>query len=141
MEKGRHSRIRTSADDRTDMRPRDWALLIVGLAVVAGLVAFVLLRSNRAVTDAPIAEVTQSPPAAAQPTDDHDHEAEAQVRRMSAAELQSAIDRGQAMAMDVRDIDSYAAGHIPGALHIPLAMVESQVAYLPRDKTIVAYCT
>ena len=124
------------------MRARDWALLIVGLAVVAGLVSFVLLRSSRQVTHEPVAEVTQSPAAAAEPsTADHDHGAVAQVPRMSAAELRSAIDRGQAMAMDVRDIDSYAAGHIPGALHIPLAMVGSQVAYLPRDKTIVAYCT
>jgi hypothetical protein len=43
--------------------------------------------------------------------------------------------------IDVRDADSYKERHIPGALHIPLAYIDGEVPYLPRDKPIVTYCT
>jgi hypothetical protein len=43
--------------------------------------------------------------------------------------------------IDVRDVDSYKERHIPGALHIPLAYIDGEVPYLPRDKPIVTYCT
>jgi len=73
--------------------------------------------------------------------EDHEHGAEVNVPRTDATELRSAMDRGEVIVIDVRDIDSYESGHIPGALHIPLAMLESQAPNLPRGKPIVAYCT
>jgi rhodanese-related sulfurtransferase len=60
---------------------------------------------------------------------------------MTPAELRTAIERGEAVAIDVRDADSYAAGHIAGAYHIPLAVLEGQVSFLPRGKLLVTYCT
>lgn len=121
------------------MQRRDWAVLGAGLVVVAGLLTFVGIRLNRPVADVPPATATTS---VVQPeTSDHDHAADAAVQRMTVAELRAAIHRGEAVAMDVRDADGYTGGHIPGSLHIPLNSIESQVPYLPRDKTIVAYCT
>ena len=121
------------------MRPKDWLILGAGLVVVAGLVAFVLMRTNRGAGQVPTAIVAPAP--AATTSNDHDHAAEASVRRITAAELRAALDRGDTVVIDVRDMDSYAAGHIPGSMHIPLSFIESQMQYLPRGKTIVAYCT
>ena len=43
--------------------------------------------------------------------------------------------------IDVRLKEGWDAGHIKGAMHIPLASVESYLSYIPRDKPIVTYCT
>ena len=45
-----------------------------------------------------------------------------------------------AQLVDVRTDAEYAAGHIPGALHVPLADVRSEAAGLDRDKPLVVYC-
>jgi predicted sulfurtransferase len=63
------------------------------------------------------------------------------VPRISVASLHEKIDRGEVVVMDVRDIDSYTASHIAGAMHIPVSYLESELPYLPRGKPIVAYCT
>jgi len=63
------------------------------------------------------------------------------VPRISVATLREKMDRGEVVVMDVRDIDSYTASHIAGAMHIPVSYVESELPYLPRGKPIVAYCT
>ena len=66
----------------------------------------------------------------------------ATVQRMAVNELRSKIDTKAAVTIiDVRDKTSYVTSHIPGALHIPMATVESQVTFLPKDKPIVTYCT
>ena len=63
------------------------------------------------------------------------------VPRISTAALREKIDCSEVLVMDVRDIDSYTASHIAGAIHIPVSYIESELAYLPRGKPIVAYCT
>jgi ArsR family transcriptional regulator len=42
--------------------------------------------------------------------------------------------------LDVRPGDEYAAGHIPGAVSIPVEELESRIAELPRAKEVIAYC-
>jgi rhodanese-related sulfurtransferase len=42
--------------------------------------------------------------------------------------------------LDVRPVEEYNAGHIPGALSIPLKELKQHLAELPRDQDIVAYC-
>ena len=42
--------------------------------------------------------------------------------------------------LDVRPEDEFAAGHLPGALSVPLDRLEAAIAALPRDREIVAYC-
>jgi hypothetical protein len=63
------------------------------------------------------------------------------VPRISVATLREKMDRGEVVVMDVRDIDSYTASHIAGAMHIPVSYLDSELPYLPRGKPIVAYCT
>ena len=42
--------------------------------------------------------------------------------------------------LDVRPAPEYTAGHLPGALHIPLEELAQRLAELPPDREIVAYC-
>jgi rhodanese-related sulfurtransferase len=47
---------------------------------------------------------------------------------------------GEVVVLDLRPRDEYVAGHIPGAVSIPLGELESQLALLPADVEIVGYC-
>lgn len=49
-------------------------------------------------------------------------------------------EKGSIMVLDVRDADSYAKEHIPGAVNIPLLDIPKRLAQIPKDKTIVTYC-
>jgi rhodanese-related sulfurtransferase len=74
-------------------------------------------------------------PAFAQITD------EATVPRISLAEFKKAFDAGQVLIIDVRDAGSYADGHIPGAILVPLADIAKKAPELKASKKpIVAYC-
>jgi len=44
------------------------------------------------------------------------------------------------VVVDVRPEHEFSAGHLPGAISIPLSSLESRLEELPRDRTIVAYC-
>ena len=68
---------------------------------------------------------------------------EAGVPRIPVQEAKSAFDSGQAVIIDVRSADSYAAGHAVGALSIPLDNFENNIGSLPLDKNqwIITYCT
>lgn len=47
---------------------------------------------------------------------------------------------GEVTVLDVRPGEEYAAGHIPGAVSIPLAELAGRLDELPRGQEIVAYC-
>lgn len=47
---------------------------------------------------------------------------------------------GVVVVIDVRPEEEYAAGHIPGALSLPLERLEQELRRLPARKEIVAYC-
>jgi rhodanese-related sulfurtransferase len=47
---------------------------------------------------------------------------------------------GAVTVLDVRPSEEYRAGHIPGAISIPLKELELRLAQLPRDHEVVAYC-
>lgn len=44
------------------------------------------------------------------------------------------------VVLDVRPIEEYEAGHLPGAVSIPLDELKKRVKELPKSKQIVAYC-
>jgi rhodanese-related sulfurtransferase len=41
--------------------------------------------------------------------------------------------------IDVRGDDEYAAGHIPGARHIPADEISQRLAEIPRGRPVVTY--
>jgi hypothetical protein len=68
---------------------------------------------------------------------------EADVPRVDVDVAKSAFDAGQAIIVDVRNPEAYAASHIVGAISIPLDEVEANPIGLNLDKEqwIITYCT
>ncbi len=65
---------------------------------------------------------------------------EENLRPVGHRELASLIRSGDALIIDVRPPEEYEAGHIPGAVNIPLEALPRRLADLPKRKEIVAYC-
>ena len=64
-----------------------------------------------------------------------------EVRRIAAEDLREKHKANSVLVIDVRDAAGYASGHIPGALHIPMASVEANLDRIPKGREIVTYCT
>ena len=47
---------------------------------------------------------------------------------------------GEVVVLDARPAEEYRAGHIAGALSIPVAELERRLAEVPRGKEVIAYC-
>jgi hypothetical protein len=88
-------------------------------------------------TGAPLT-ATQSPAPFAQNAPEQSN---ASVPRISVEDLREQWKAGAVTVVDVRDDASFAAGHIPGAIHIPFARIEGEMSALPKNKPIVTYCT
>ena len=63
-----------------------------------------------------------------------------QVRRLDAAQLKSAVTDQHAQIVDVRGPDEWRRGHIPGAIHIPLAALPDRMGELNAATPIVLHC-
>ncbi|MFC3490938.1 metalloregulator ArsR/SmtB family transcription factor [Glycomyces rhizosphaerae] len=60
--------------------------------------------------------------------------------QVSRDELLAGIERGEYTILDVRPVEEYAAGHLPGAINIPIDQLPDRLGEIPGDATIVAYC-
>ncbi|AII11334.1 MULTISPECIES: ArsR/SmtB family transcription factor [Rhodococcus] len=60
--------------------------------------------------------------------------------QVSRDELLERARSGKVTVLDVRPREEYEAGHIPGAVSIPLDELADRLADLPEDQEIVAYC-
>jgi rhodanese-related sulfurtransferase len=62
------------------------------------------------------------------------------VEAIDRDELIARLERGDAVLIDVRPQEEFAAGHIDGARSIPIDELERRLSELPADREIVAYC-
>jgi rhodanese-related sulfurtransferase/DNA-binding transcriptional ArsR family regulator len=62
------------------------------------------------------------------------------MEAVAAEELLRRVRAGEVTVLDVRPTEEYRAGHIPGALSIPVADLEARLKELPKDREVVAYC-
>lgn len=62
------------------------------------------------------------------------------TEQVTREELLRRVEAGSATVIDVRPREEYAAGHIPGAVSIPVDELAERLAELPADQEIVAYC-
>lgn len=69
-----------------------------------------------------------------------DDSAEKLIDRETLRERQSAEPAAAPVLVDVRNPSEYAAGHIAGAVNIPLAALGARRAELPQDRLVVTYC-
>lgn len=67
-------------------------------------------------------------------------EARDNLESIGRAELLVRTNDGDVTLLDVRPREEYEAGHIPGALSVPLDELERRLESLPADTEIVAYC-
>lgn len=63
-----------------------------------------------------------------------------QLEPIPRAELLNRVRQGLVTVLDVRPPEEYDAGHVPGAINIPLKDLEEHLEDLPRQQDIVAYC-
>ncbi|MEU2180619.1 ArsR/SmtB family transcription factor [Streptomyces thermolilacinus] len=59
---------------------------------------------------------------------------------VSHEELRARVAAGGVTVLDVRPVEEYRAGHIPGALSIPVAELADRIGELPEGEEIVVYC-
>jgi rhodanese-related sulfurtransferase/DNA-binding transcriptional ArsR family regulator len=57
-----------------------------------------------------------------------------------ARELLDRAKKGLVTVLDVRPPEEFAAGHVPGAINIPVAELEKRLAEVPKRKEVIAYC-
>lgn len=62
------------------------------------------------------------------------------LQPIRAEDLIQRLIEGNILLLDVRPIEEYASGHLPGALSIPIAELQTRLVELPQEKEIVAYC-
>jgi rhodanese-related sulfurtransferase/DNA-binding MarR family transcriptional regulator len=62
------------------------------------------------------------------------------LEAVDSSDLLERLRDGSVVVLDVRPEEEYRAGHIPGALSVPVDMLEAALKTLPRDREVVAYC-
>ena len=63
-----------------------------------------------------------------------------QLEPVDEAALRTKVRKGEVTLLDVRPPEEFAAGHIPGAMSVPLPELAKQLAKLPKRREVVAYC-
>ncbi len=99
---------------------------------LAGPEVFELTRSVRALAERRIAEVERIARAFR-----HGREG---LEPIGAGDLAERLRTGTVLVLDVRPEEEFRAGHIAGAVSIPLERLAKGLLRLPRGKEIVAYC-
>jgi len=56
------------------------------------------------------------------------------------SELVERLKQGTVTVIDVRPVEEYNAGHVPGAINVPLGELDEMLNKLPNDKEVIAYC-
>ena len=64
-----------------------------------------------------------------------------EIQRVPLQQAKAAFDARSAVFLDVRGSSFYAFSHIPGALNIPLADLETRLNELDPSQWIIPYCT
>jgi rhodanese-related sulfurtransferase len=100
---------------------------------LAGPEVFELWRALRTLAAGRLAEVQRLAAAYLGARD----ELEPVTRQELARRLQ---DGDRLVVLDVRPAAEHAAGHLPGAVSIPVQELRRRLAELPRDREVVAYC-
>jgi rhodanese-related sulfurtransferase len=67
-------------------------------------------------------------------------EARGEMEEVAGNELLRRVKAGEVTVLDVRPVEEYRAGHLPGALSIPVGELKARLKELPKQREVVAYC-
>ncbi len=62
------------------------------------------------------------------------------MKTISKDELWSRVQSNDVVVIDVRPVEEFINGHIPGAISIPLAELRNRLSEIPNNLEVVAYC-
>ena len=96
--------------------------------------------------DQPLTSKTTGIPAAApasttappHPLEDHTDD---DAARITLEEAKKLFDAGKAFIVDARPEEAYKQEHIKGAVNITSGVLDARLRDLPKDKTIIVYCS
>lgn len=63
-----------------------------------------------------------------------------ELEPVPARELLARARKGLVTVLDVRPPEEFAAGHVPGAVNIPIDQLKRRLRELPKGREVVAYC-
>ncbi|MGQ0511639.1 MAG: ArsR/SmtB family transcription factor [Betaproteobacteria bacterium] len=63
-----------------------------------------------------------------------------ELEPVSAREVLQRARAGLVTVLDVRPEEEYAAGHVPGAINVPIEKLEGYLSKLPKRREVIAYC-
>lgn len=63
-----------------------------------------------------------------------------ELEPVTLADLRRLMRNGEVTVLDVRPRDEYQAGHIPGAVSLPVAEIKRRLHEVPKSKEVIAYC-
>jgi 3-mercaptopyruvate sulfurtransferase SseA len=109
-------------------------LLAIGSIAVI-VIGAVLILSTINISPAPPPQPTLAAPTAAAEIPNPE------IPRVSLGNAKAAYELKSAVFVDVRDVQSYQASHIPGAVSIPLADLPNRLNELKSTDWIITYCT
>lgn len=114
-------------------KTRSYLFVLLAVAVVS-LTALTGCNSTEGKTGSAVPQAPAVPPQTApKPADD--------VHRISIADARAAVEKGNAVIIDVRGEQSYKAGHIKDSKVIAADQIGARAGELPKDKTIILYCS
>jgi rhodanese-related sulfurtransferase len=63
-----------------------------------------------------------------------------EMEAVPAKEVLARAKKGLVVVLDVRPAEEFSAGHLPGAINIPIHELEKRLRELPKRKEVIAYC-
>jgi len=63
-----------------------------------------------------------------------------ELEAVPAREVLERAKKGLVVVLDVRPAEEFSAGHLPGAINIPIQQLEKRLRELPKRKEVIAYC-
>lgn len=139
MSKRKRSSRRSTPSRKQQRQTQSWASIavpiVVGVAVLVVIAGAILLAESQRPAASSSSSVNTAQPLDTQPIPYPN------VPRVSLQDTQDLLAQGQAVLVDVRSKASYDQAHAVGALSIPEEEIDARLSELPRDKTLILYCT